>query len=385
MPIITAEDKIIFARTQFLFNLPFLGELSLRLALKQDPSINTMATDMRYIYYNPEQVGHWSLAEVTGVVAHEVWHCVFGHAGEEGKRRMGERNGAVWEAACEYRVNYMVLKHTDLGKGTIAPQLPGKPYFNEKYDEKWTTEEIYADLMKNTIQIKCVVVDDHSKWGAAGGGSKKGSDEGLSEKWKMWVAKAAQSAKTKGDLPLGIERAVQDILDPQLPWQTIMSEFAVSFAMDDYSWDVPDKRYLHRKLVLPSLHSTKVVFGFAMDTSGSMSEEDLSEGLAEFRGALRALPSYEVHIFACDAALHHYQVCGPYDEPDIKGLVRGGGGTDFRPVFKKIEDDDIHLDALIYFTDAMGDFPDKQPDYPVLWVVKGKHEVPWGRVIRMSS
>jgi len=36
-------------------------------------------------------------------------------------------------------------------------------------------------------------------------------------------------------------------------------------------------------------------------------------------------------------------------------------------------------DLLVYFTDADGYFPEVEPFYPVIWLVKGKEKVPWGR------
>ena len=33
---------------------------------------------------------------------------------------------------------------------------------------------------------------------------------------------------------------------------------------------------------------------------------------------------------------------------------------------------------LIYFADAMGKFPEFEPNYPVIWLMKGKEDVPWG-------
>ena len=47
----------------------------------------------------------------------------------------------------------------------------------------------------------------------------------------------------------------------------------------------------------------------------------------------------------------------------------GGGGTRFEPVFDHIAADTEHdtPECLIYLTDGLGSFPDREPDYPVLW------------------
>jgi len=40
--------------------------------------------------------------------------------------------------------------------------------------------------------------------------------------------------------------------------------------------------------------------------------------------------------------------------------------------------------VLIYFTDAMGKFPQFEPNYPVMWLVKGKEPIPWGSRIQLN-
>ncbi len=62
----------------------------------------------------------------------------------------------------------------------------------------------------------------------------------------------------------------------------------------------------------------------------------------------------------------------------------GGGGTAFAPVFEWIERSGQRPDSLVYFTDAEGEFPAQPPNYPVLWLVKGKAPVPWGRRIQLN-
>lgn len=53
--------------------------------------------------------------------------------------------------------------------------------------------------------------------------------------------------------------------------------------------------------------------------------------------------------------------------------IRGGGGTDFHPVFSYVdalrsEKEFTNLKGLIYFTDGYGTFPAKKPDYEVAFV-----------------
>lgn len=382
------RNRISKARFNFLIRHPFLGDLSLRLRVREDPATLTMGTDMRDLIYNSEFVSKLSDGELEAVIAHEIAHCIFLHAGPRGVERMKERNRDIWYIACEFMANHFV---TDL----VALTLPKGCLYDAKYsDGSWTTESIYADLLQNAQKVPQSggkVVDDHSQWGKGGGQDgkpKEGSGDPLGSKemsatdqeWKVWTAQAAHNARRQGKLPAGLERLIGEILEPKLNWRQILAEFLLNKSKNDYSWRRPNKRQLWRGVYSPSLYSESINVGYAMDTSGSMGNEELAEGLGEIRGICSAFPSFQLHLFACDAAVHHYQELGPSDEVDIAGLCKGGGGTNFIPVFDKVRDDDIKIDALIYFTDAYGSFPE-QPEYPVLWVVKGRGETPWGKRI----
>jgi len=41
-------------------------------------------------------------------------------------------------------------------------------------------------------------------------------------------------------------------------------------------------------------------------------------------------------------------------------------------------------DLLVYFTDGKGRFPKKEPQFPVLWLIKGKAVVPWGQRVQLN-
>jgi predicted metal-dependent peptidase len=69
----------------------------------------------------------------------------------------------------------------------------------------------------------------------------------------------------------------------------------------------------------------------------------------------------------------------------------GRGGTRFEPVFDWIKEKSrqgvFPFDTLIYLTDGFGSFPDKTPNYPVLWIMtpQARTEIPFGEVIQMTE
>ena len=63
---------------------------------------------------------------------------------------------------------------------------------------------------------------------------------------------------------------------------------------------------------------------------------------------------------------------------------KGFGGTDFRPVFKWVEEEGITPSCLVYLTDMAGTFPTHGPDYPVLWGdTEGYAPPPFGEHVRI--
>ena len=138
-------------------------------------------------------------------------------------------------------------------------------------------------------------------------------------------------------------------------------------------------------MVLPRLRSESIDVHAVLDTSGSIGDAELATFAAEI-DALKGHVRARITVHACDRALAPdgpwtFEPWQPIVLPD---RLSGGGGTDFRPVFDWLGERPARPDALVYFTDACGDFPPQPPPYPVLWLVKGNAEVPWGERIAFN-
>jgi predicted metal-dependent peptidase len=136
---------------------------------------------------------------------------------------------------------------------------------------------------------------------------------------------------------------------------------------------------------MPRLYSQAVSVVVALDTSGSVSREELREFLTEI-DVLKAQVRADVTLHACDDKL---DAAGPWkfamwEAVTLPEQVSGGGGTDFRPIFDWLRREKLNPDLLVYFTDADGRFPDQEPPFPVLWLVKGKAPVPFGTRVQLN-
>lgn len=213
---------------------------------------------------------------------------------------------------------------------------------------------------------------------------------------KSALIAAAEAFGTKniGELPADIQRLIDAYVDPKVPWSIILRNLLQTIVLrDDYSWYPGNLRRLSSTgYVMPALkRNTYNPVVVAIDSSGSMSDEEIAIGLSEI-SALRSACKAKCCIIVCDAAVHHVHMFDEWDVVDPKRIkVTGGGGTSFVPVFEKISElcRAGYLEtpsALIYFTDTLGEFPDEKPEYPVIWVTSYKSaEVPWGELVFVDN
>ncbi len=118
----------------------------------------------------------------------------------------------------------------------------------------------------------------------------------------------------------------------------------------------------------------------AIDTSASCKDELVQRFLDETADMLLAGDSFfqkiKILIVECDDQVQKTLTVTSVD--DMKKyaegvVVEGGYGTDFRPVFEKVEELRAehyfeNLKGLVYFTDGYGTYPDKPTDYDTAFV-----------------
>jgi predicted metal-dependent peptidase len=407
--------KLAAARTRLILEKPFLGSLVMHLPLTPVKAdwCKTTATDARAFYFNPDYIGRLNLAQTQFILAHEALHCALSHFA-----RRNHRLKHRWDVACDYAVNMMLMDdglkspenalHNAVYRGLSAEEI--YPLLEESPPEETLDQHLFdhdSDLDQGERP------DQNQSSGEGEGESAQGKGQGgngerheqeidpegsvsqrkpppslsdqedLAGQWRKRLASAAQSARQAGKLSQSWMRMIDDLIQPQLPWRALLARYMMNAARDDYSFQRPSRR--EGEAVLPSLHSGSVRLLLALDTSGSVTDEELKAFLGEV-DALKAQVRASVTLLACDDKLAegapwHYEMWQPLALPE--GLS-GGGGTDFRPVFEWAEEERVSPDLLIFFTDAEGEFPSKPPAYPVYWLVKGKGQVPWGTRIQLN-
>lgn len=404
----SVQTKLAAARTRLILDKPFLGALVLRMPLEMgDPSwCITAATDAKKIYFNYQYINQLHGSETQFVLAKQALHCALSHFA-----RRGHRIKHRWDLACEYAINPLLLD-----EGFSAP--PGT--LIEDSFIGMTAEEIYcclqdkddgdADISNNEDEGNDETTDPTETEGSnpppqeqqqnSDEGSADNSDnnhgspqpatmsqqqqDNLSVQWQQRLAGAAQQAQQAGKLSESMARLVEFMLQPKLPWRALLARHMTATARDDYNYSRPSSRRGDPS-IYPSLRSSQVNMVVALDVSGSIGDKELNEFLCEIdaiKGQLRA----RISLLACDAELADGSpwIFESWEEFSLPKTFTGGGGTDFRPVFDWVEKQDQAPGLLVYFSDCVGKFPDYQPNYPVIWLVKGREKVPFGQRIQLN-
>lgn len=362
------KRKLMQARVNLIMNRPFFSALVLRLPLLEDRTAKSMWTDSRVIAYNPSAVEKWTVHEVEGVLCHEVLHVTNGHCW-----RRGRRDSEKWNRACDYAINPIVVE----AKMRLPEGALDDPRFHGK-----SAEEIYAAL------------PDSPPDGGGGKDNGSGSGAGCGEvrddpgkdrteaqaNWELAVRHAATQAKARGKLPETLERAVEEILRPKIDWKSVLRRFVQQNARSDYSWSFPNRRYLAQGLYLPAVRSEEMPpIVVAVDTSGSIGKKELSSFSSEIAAIVSETRPETTHVLYCDAMVHRTEEFGPDDLIELKPI--GGGGTDFRPAFTWVDENGVAPACMIYLSDLDGAFPERPPEFPVLWVSTTKDEAPFGETV----
>lgn len=395
----SAKQKLTECKTAMLLHCPFFASLLLdmmTIKLGKFPKIfppgnETMATNGKTIWVDEDFIASLKLPEAVFVMCHEVGHAMWMHmsraklymdTGFDGK----PFNPRLWNIAGDYVINDM-LKESNVGK------MP-KVGLHDK--SKGTSEEMVDDVYRRLLE------QDDGKGGGDGAHNNQGPDgspdgtldthimpesaqDADSEvEWKRAVQTAKDAAKAQGKMPAGLERFVDDLLRPKVPWnEKLRTAFIKKVGREAKDWSrMHRRRYVSQGVIMPAYKG----FGagtvvFVVDTSGSMSDEEIKQGLSECDAILTDCNPEFVILIGCDAAVETVHELGSGDS--LAGnapacTLGGGGGTSFIPPFEWLHERNIRPDVLVYFTDMGGSFPKGDQGFPVIWCDTTGSELPEG-------
>ena len=198
--------------------------------------------------------------------------------------------------------------------------------------------------------------------------------------WDEAMHQALNIARAEGRVPGRVEETVKAAHAGMLDWRTLLRRYLTDAAKIDYSWSLPNRRFIDSGLYLPSIRSEGIeTIAVIVDTSGSLPLATLAEFWAELREVAAEIRPESVVVLQVDAAVQDAAEYAPDDLP-VEIALKGRGGTDFRPGFEWLDEQGIQPGVCLYFTDMeCSDYPETEPAYPTVWVNWSDPSEDWNR------
>lgn len=386
-----AGEVIKKAKVQLAINHPFFAQIVLGRKIEVSDRVSTAHVNVRgRITVGTRFAASLKVQQMVFLLGHEAMHYAMLHL-----LRRKHRDPRKWNMACDAVINDLLIaaKCGDFIDGGV--NMPGS--------KDKTSEKVYEELPDQ---------GGGKGKGQKGKGGPKGdyqpgegwddldNDDGeggmdesevreLEEQVRQELAQAAAVAKQQGTMPAGMERFIDEIINPRTPWHILLERFMTRLVKAEYSWRRPNRRHVAGGFYLPSSNKVpqmgEVVV--AVDTSGSISRE-LPHFFGHVNRILEVCRPEKIYIMPCDAQVHGVIELTVDDLPITmemvakRGMARGGGGTDFRPPFRKVEKLGLEPEVLVYLTDMYGSFPEKPAPYDTIWLSTTKDmKAPFGTVI----
>lgn len=385
--------------------------------------LGTFAVDARWRWYYDEDGVPFDQDEQLVALYHEINHLLRGH-----HARCGDRNPKQFNVAGDLEINDWFPEGWRKPPNLMYPdkfKLPEGELAEWYYPriDKWelhAMDDAGACLMKDfpnckgqaddrepdvdpvTHEVKqkglqhmkpCGPMGDPDDSPETGDAEADGYNVSEIEAEAIRRNVAEEVAKQKpGSVPAGVARWADEYLNPTVPWSKILKTVArrasiIIMGHTEQTYQKPSRRGM-KPFILPKRIARKVVTAFYIDTSGSIGNDELAQGMAEVMAAVRTGTSTCAVTFV-DAKV--YEPTSWVNSPgEVKRIeAQGGGGTDMRLCFDHANTLRPKPNLLVIMTDGYTPWPEEEPHQKTIVVLtknnSGPTTVPdWAKVVEMQ-
>ena len=438
--------------TALLRDQPFFGSLALRLPIRPDAARVTLASDGREIRYSPDWVANTEADLIKTAIGRVVLACALKHHTRRGGREPGrwqhasqlvthgllrdagfklQPDAEAWDGiSVEQAYDRLPQPQEGGGEGNDGPPSPGngggagdpQP---DADDDDGGDDDGHGSPCADDRNAPADASDDGDPQADDGPGADGPSDAPAScdpsgtgevmdspgrtadepgadqsppdvsaeeQAWDEAMHQALNLAKAQGKAPGAVEETIRDAHRSTLDWRSLLRRYMTDAAARDYSWSVPNRRFIDSGIYLPSIRSEGMgTLAVIIDTSGSVDSDALAAFWSEVREVAAEIEPERIVVLQVDAAVQDEEHYAPGELPE-RIVVKGRWGTDFRPGFERLAEQGIRPAVCLYFTDMDCDrYPETEPDYPVAWidyspaVGLSPEPPPWGEHIRIDG
>lgn len=426
-------SKLAF-KQETLWFLDILYKLEVKFVDSGVPTAGVCMKDFRHIMaINKNFIKNLTDDEYTGLILHEILHLALFH----NSRIHEDYNQQLWNAACDLEINSIIDTYKiKLPKGALFPKqfelgnrLSSEMYYKElaknnnqnqqgsgngqgnSQDNSYSQDQQSQGNDKNDNQYK--PLDDHSGWAknqAEAEMQQKMTEEiindavnnnkdTISKDLKDKIDKARKvdseeqscmSKKKRGNGSSGCVRHIISNGDGKIQWNYLLNKLIRRTLSKSFlpSFKRTNRRY--GELVKGHIKNHEIDnIIIAVDTSGSI-DERLHQRFMEEIKLIQRMFKIKIRYIQCDSRIQsNFEFTRSTNIDNIE--IKGGGGTDFIPVFDLIEKKHYNPNAILYFTDGQGYYP-KISKYNTLWILSDEECLkdkdttpPFGTIITLNK
>lgn len=395
-----AKQILKLAHDNLLMHLRFFDTAIAKVPFRERENMGCMASDGNVCYYDPL----WVLRvyknndkRVARTYLHMLLHCIFAHSFQYDKVE-----SKWWDLAADIAVENVILELNLPGVRLEQDADALRKLRVLKEDiSALTAERIYRYFKNQPISeeeweelVLLFKKDEHGLW-------KPAEDYEISlEQWKKISERIKADLKSFTKAKSGAEtlqKNLEETTRDHYDYSDILRRFTVmgeDITVNDEEFDYIYYTYgletygnlpLIEPLEYKEAHKVRE-FVIAIDTSascrGAIVKAFLQKTYSILKGSENFFHKINVHIIQCDNEVQSDTkiTCDEDFETFMKyGKLNGFGATDFRPVFSYLEElkrkgEFENLKGLIYFTDGYGIYPEKMPDYDVIFAFLDEDE-----------
>lgn len=365
--------------------------------------------------------------EIVFLLAHELSHLIYSSYDRcknvnldcdphnpvnntyEGKQRL-----KLWNCATDYEINSILHNNESNNQPKPIGRMPEMVLYDSKYRNK-IAEEIFKELEAEQQQNQQNQQQQQSGGSdsSSGNGNGQGGDDGdqnddstppsFSDEDQVPEYVDASFDKhmpikdtnTKNDIiakiadvignttqdtgSSALNRILQQTFKPEpFNWRQALTKYIRGWMKDNYTWNKPSRAGVANNIILPSQSRTpKMHIAVAIDTSGSVGENELQTLLNHLFTILQIYRDFQVDVWCVSTCVHEetFKTFTAQNKSDLKTYqIASNGGTNLSTCFSFINKKykTKKPDAFI----LMSDFYDRldgntslRVSYPCIWFV----------------
>ena len=302
-----------------------------------------------------------------GVLIHELMHIGFNHLIT--RDNYGDKK--LFNIAADLEINQYINRDWLPKEGIFLDSFP-----TLKLPTKAGTDTYYKLLHEAQENGSSPELDElmeepmHMTWDEATAGMSDAEKKLIQKQVEHQLKEVAETVKNRGNIP-GAFREIIDRLfqieEPKFNWRAYLRRFAGN-SIKIYTKKTrrkPNKRY-DGNPALKIKQKNNVLL--AVDTSGSVSTEELKEFMSEIHHIHKTGTDFT--IVQCDTKISSVESYKPNQDWNITGR----GGTSFQPVIDYYNENARKYTSIIYFTDGEA-WPPDNVRCKILWVHSSRSKI----------